>query len=267
MHIGVSTSCFYPMETEKALLTLAESGVKTAEIFFNSHSEITGSVIREIMAIKENYGITVNSVHPYLSFGETYLVFSEYYRRFLDSAEEFKRFFDTASKLGSHICVFHGEKFPYRITPEAYIERVGILSEAAKAQGVMLTQENVVNFRSQSLDFLQQMKDELGDLFHLTFDIKQAVRSKVSPLELAQKFSESIVNVHISDHTAEHDCLPPLCGEFDFASLFEIMQKSDYCGNYIVELYSSNFKTVAELMKSYKNIAELFNKTCNIKKI
>ena len=40
MKIGVSTSCFYPVETEIALEEIGKAGVKVTEVFFNAQSEL-----------------------------------------------------------------------------------------------------------------------------------------------------------------------------------------------------------------------------------
>ena len=65
MQIGISSSCLYPMQTEEALRTVGELGAKTAEIFFNSYSELKKPLLNEIKNIKEYYGINVRSIHPF----------------------------------------------------------------------------------------------------------------------------------------------------------------------------------------------------------
>ena len=45
MKLGVSTSCFYPLETELALEQVGKSGVRNTEIFFNAESELKDSFI------------------------------------------------------------------------------------------------------------------------------------------------------------------------------------------------------------------------------
>lgn len=262
MDVGISTACYYPLETEKSLAKLCKAGVKTVEIFFNSISELKSPIIDEIRSIADCYGITVNSVHPFLSYGESYLVFSEYYRRFLDSVEDYKRFFEVAKLLGSGICVIHGERTPCRIEEDEYFERFSVLSDEAKRFGVTITQENVVNFRSSSIDFLMRMREKLGEKYKLTFDIKQAKRSGVDPLLFARRFGNDIVNIHISDHTEKSDCIPPLDGGFDFSELFSVMRGFGYDGNYIIELYRCGFNCEYELMESYKKVVDLLNASC-----
>ena len=40
MNIGASSSCFYPLETEKSLLLVGKAGIRITEVFFNSPSEL-----------------------------------------------------------------------------------------------------------------------------------------------------------------------------------------------------------------------------------
>ena len=39
MDIGLSSACFYPLETEKSIIRACETGAKTIEIFMNADSE------------------------------------------------------------------------------------------------------------------------------------------------------------------------------------------------------------------------------------
>ncbi|MCL2508349.1 MAG: sugar phosphate isomerase/epimerase [Oscillospiraceae bacterium] len=260
--IGISTSCYYPLETETALEKIGQAGARTCELFINSESETRPHLLGEFIKIKEYYGIEVNSVHC-MTFAEPFSVFSNYYRRFLDSIDEYKRVYEACTRLGSGICVFHGERLPAKIDEEEYFERVAVLSEAAREEGVVLTQENVVNFRSQSTSFLRRMRKYLGSNFKLTLDVKQAVRSQKDPAELAEIFAQDIINVHISDHDVDGDCLPPLSGSFDFGKLFTILNDHGYRGNYIIELYRDSYEDEAEIVESYKNIEKLYNIYCN----
>ena len=63
MEIGASSSCFYPLETEKAFLQIAKLGFKNSEIFFNSPSELEKPFLKELKNIKDDYGINVVSLH------------------------------------------------------------------------------------------------------------------------------------------------------------------------------------------------------------
>jgi len=272
--IGISTSCYYPLETETALEKIGVAGVRTCELFINSASEVRQPLLGELVRIKEHFGITVGSLHCITSC-EPFLTFSEYRRRFLDSIDEYKQAYEACGRIGAGICVFHGERLPVTIPEEEYFDRVRILSEAASAQGVVLSQENVVRFRSESAAFLQRMKQYLGGRFKLTLDIKQAVRSSADPLEFARTFADDIVNVHISDHEnpqtskreTPRDCLPPLHGCFDFGKLFSTLSKHGYNGNYVIELYRSSYRDEQEIVESYKNVEKLHNMYCNLSNV
>ena len=124
MRIGVSSSCYYPLETEKSLVRLGEMGVKTAEVFFNSPSELTGGLFREICEIKSYYGMDIVSFHPFMSFAEGYFLFSSYERRFYDSLEMiYKPCFEAAAKLGAKYVILHGARGKKTIPDEEYAER------------------------------------------------------------------------------------------------------------------------------------------------
>ena len=48
MRVGASTACFFPLETEKALANVLDLGFATAEIFFNTSSELEDSFVRNL---------------------------------------------------------------------------------------------------------------------------------------------------------------------------------------------------------------------------
>ncbi|MEG2036994.1 MAG: hypothetical protein RRZ93_03305, partial [Ruthenibacterium sp.] len=48
MQIGVSTSCFYPMETMQALSVLQQANIGTAEIFLNTFSELSSEYLEKM---------------------------------------------------------------------------------------------------------------------------------------------------------------------------------------------------------------------------
>ncbi len=247
MSFGVSTACLYPQNTEDALEELGKLGVKTCEIFLNSPSETSPEFARILREIAEKYGMHIVSVHPFSSFSETYMLFGEYKRRYLDALDFYKRCFDFTASLGAGISVIHGSLLPGKITGLEYIERFSELVKAGKEFGVTVCQENVNRHYSENPVFLRMMRKSMGSDFKMVFDVKQAVRAGFSPIEFANEFKDSIIHIHLSDHDRKCDCLPPSKGCFDFKKLIEVMDSADYRGNYIIELYRSNFKEPSEL--------------------
>lgn len=257
MALGISSSCYYPMETEKAVRHLADAGVQDIEIFFNARCETKGPILRKISSIVRSEGMRVRAVHPYFTFCETYLLFGGYERRFQDGMELYRELCETCSILGADILNIHGEREPFRLEENAYFDHFGKLSAMTKENGVRLSQENVVRFRSQNPDFLRRMRDALKSDFHMTLDVKQAVRSSVDVMALAKEFSREIVHVHLSDHGERGDCLLPGCGSFDFSQLFRILHDAEYKGHYVLELYRQNYKREEDLLLSYKNLQKI----------
>lgn len=257
MNIGVSSACLYPLETEESFLFLAKSGVKKTEIFFNGLSELKPNFIDELIDIKESYGVEITAIHPYASFSEPFLIFSEYYRRFIESKEIYNNYFDIANRLGAKYVTLHGDKIHSKLSVEEYCERYLELFLLAKEKGVTLNQENVANFRSRDIEFISEMSKFLGDNLSFTLDIKQCIRSGVNPLDMVNAMGNKINHIHISDHSYSSDCLLPLNGGFNFKGFFEVMKAQKYSGNYIIEVYQNAYKNPKEIIESYNALLKI----------
>lgn len=257
MKVGVSSSCFYPLETEKSLIRLGELGVKTAEVFFNAFSELEEGYLKQFCEIKDYYGIDIVSFHPFMCFAEGYNIFSVYRRRFDDSLEIYKSFFNAAATIGANYYVMHGSKTYMDITHEEYAERFDKFRLLAKQYGITVAHENVVDYVGQSPEFMQFMKKMIGDEFKIVLDVKQARRAKQDPFEFIRTMGDSIVHLHLSDCSAYEDCLPPhRGGSFDFDRLFAEMKKLDYDGSCIIELYNRNFSKDEQLTECAKYLEQ-----------
>lgn len=254
MKIGVSTASLYPLETEVALETIGKAGVKYSEIFFNCENELKPAFIDMLCEIKDEYGINITSVHPTCSLAESFLLFSNYERRFYEGLYKFERYSEIAAELGAKYIIMHGGKNNGLTTDEEYCERYMMLNERAKRNGVWVLQENVANFRAHDREFLRSMCDILGDDAKFCFDVKQSIRSGYNPFELAEEFASHIVHCHISDHSISSDCLLPLNGGFDFTAFFNLMSAKGYTGAYIIEVYKDAYKNYEEIFNSYKNL-------------
>lgn len=261
MEIGASSACFYPVETEKAFLHIAELGFRHSEIFFNCRSELRPSFVRELKEIKDAYAMDVVSLHPYRSFAEGYNFFSSYKRRFEDGIEDYKRYFYAAAMLEAKYIVMHGSKKRIDITFDEYAERFGKLNEIARSFGCTVAHENVVHYVGASPEFMIFMKKQLGDDFKMVLDVKQARRAGFEPMEFIEPMKNNIVHVHLSDCDAKHDCIPPSeKGDFDFYKLFTELHKIGYSGRYIIELYSDNFLDRNQITGSAKYLEDILNK-------
>ena len=259
MDIGLSSACFYPLETEKSVLRACETGAKTIEIFMNANSEFEPQFVKNMAEICKSNGVRVASVHTMGSFTESFHLFSSYNRRFHEAKDtSFKRHFAVMHTLGAEILVMHGIKKPGSITDEEYFDRFGELIRMGKAEGLKVCQENVVHYRSESPDLLLRMGEYIGDDFNMVFDIKQSVRTGINPFDFVEKLHKYIRHIHISDHNIEKDCFVPCKnGTFDFKRFFDMMKSYDYNGDYIIELYENGFESDKELTFAMNELKKL----------
>ncbi len=255
MNIGVSTSSLYPLETELALERIGKAGVKNAEVFFNCEGELKPAFIDMLCDIRDEYGINITSVHPTYSLAESFLLFSEYDRRFYEGIDKFARYSEIAAELGAKYIIMHGGKNNGILSDEEYCERYMQLNAETLKNGIYVLQENVANFRARDREFLRSMCDILGDNAKFCFDVKQAVRSGYDPLDLAEEFAPHIMHCHISDHSVSSDCLLPFNGGFNFNGFFDLMSKSGYNGAYIIEVYKNAYRSYNEIYASYNKFS------------
>lgn len=257
MKIGVSTASLYPLETELALEEIGKAGVSDTEIFFNAESELKPSFVDILLDIKENYGLNITAVHPTMSLAESFMIFSEYERRYSEALQKFARYSEVAADLGAKYIILHGGKPNGLTTDEEYCEKFMSLNRETRKNGIIVLQENVVNYRSGDIEFLRSMREILGNDAQFCFDIKQSVRCGYNPFDLIDEFWDNIRHFHISDHSLASDCLLPLNGKFDFKTFFKILKERDYKGACMIEVYKN----------AYKNKSEIFNSLQELKRI
>lgn len=259
MEIGASTACFYPLETEKALQAVTELGFKKAEVFMNAPSELEMPFVNILNNVAKEGGTQIVSVHPFSSFLESSCIFGDYQRRFDDFIWIYEKTCHAAAQLGARLIVIHGAvampKIP--IPDERYFERFRTLIEIGKREGVMVCQENVNRFKSQSIDFCKKMRSALGSDYHMVFDIKQTIRAGEDTFEFLEEFKNEIAHVHISDNSPVADCQPPGRGTFDFGRVKSILDSANYQGDYIIEIYSGSYDVPRELEESKKYLQKI----------
>lgn len=250
MKAGVSTACMYPTVLEKAFRFLAESGVKTTEIFVNSHCELYDPYKSEMLAIQKEYSVDVVSVHPFTCGIEPMMLFTAYERRVEDMLDYYKRFFEYMNFFGADYFVLHGNKNQNACEDEVYFERYMKIQETAESFGVCVVQENVARCTCGSLDFLMKMKNALGDKASFVLDVKQAHRAGNDPTQMVNALGKNIKHIHFSDSGKAGDCLKFGFGEYDNAAFFGALKNCGYNGSVVLELYRSGFGDESELTEN-----------------
>lgn len=253
MVTGISTACLYPMPTEEALSVLAERGVRAAEVFINSHTELEPGYLRNLRKIADDAGLRILSVHPFTSGMEPMLFFSEYHRRFEDGRDFYRTYYRAAQILGAEIVVFHGNIAQFRMEKQEYFRRFDILLQDAHREGVWLCHENVSRCTGRTPEFYREMSRALPDARYV-LDVKQAVRAGEDVFEFAEAMGRRIVHVHISDHNKEHDCMSIGAGVFHIPEFLSYLHSLGFSGGVIVELYRENFRDLVELFGGYQQL-------------
>ena len=255
MQIGASTACLYPLPTEEALKTLLNMGFRTVEIFLNTPSETDKAFTTLLSGMADEVGAKIVAIHPYCSLGEPYYLFSLYERRFYDYLDEYRRQYEAAARLGAQFLVLHGDRAVNpTLSPEQFAARYAALYDAGQEFGVTLLQENVVRFRAEHPHFVKTMRHLLGEKAGFVLDLKQCRRAGVSPTEMLDAMGSALRHVHLSDATADKDCLLPGAGNEDFASLFSALKTSGFDAAGVIELYRHNFGEATELWQGYTHL-------------
>lgn len=254
MNIGISTSCFYPLETERALELVGKNGVRNTEIFFNAACELKSEFVSMLGGIAEYYGISVHSVHPTMSLAESFMLFSAYDRRLRQGLDEYRQYGEAAARLGAEFVIMHGGKPNGVLNDDEYCERFLQISDAVAESGAVLLQENVAKYRANDLDFQKNMVRQLGERAAFCLDVKQCIRGGYSPFDMLNAVGKNVRHLHISDHNAEKDCLLPGDGEFDFDLLFKSAEDCGFNGAAIIEVYRWSYSAENEVFSSYNRL-------------
>ena len=253
MKVGISTGCLYPMLTEECIDVLAKLGFTSFEIFFNTFSELKDEYLDMLKYILEKYNARVRSIHPFTSSYESFLLFSDYERRFMDGIKIYEMYFRTARKIGAEKVILHGSKSVFKATVSCkeYFRRFDILQHYASDYGVILLQENVNNYISNSVDFVNMMKCEIPESAAFVCDIKQCRLGGIEPTDMINAMGKSLKHIHINDFSDENKCVLPGRGILDFKKIFSSVNKTGFDGDVIIEVYRHSFDKMQELKDAH----------------
>lgn len=251
MQAGASTSCLYPMETEKALEVLLEAGYRCFEVFFNAEGEMERPFLRELKARAAHYGARFVSVHPYTALMESILLFGNYPRRTEEGFVFYLRYMEAAAFLGAEHVVIHGQMQGHGpLDDEEYWERFGELYRRAASTGARPAHENVRRHRGSDPAFISGMRAYLGEDCGFVLDVKQCRLSGHSIESVCGAMGDKLKHVHLSDCRGEEACLLPGAGDFDLAGFRRLLEGTGYQGAVVTEVYRNGFGGFDELEKS-----------------
>ena len=104
---------------------------------------------------------------------------------------------------------------------------------------------------------MKRVADMIGDEFRAVLDIKQCRRSGQDEFQFIELLGDKIAQVHLSDGTADKDCLAPGKGEYDFQKLFDALKSHGYDKTAVIELYRDNFGNEEEIKQALEYLKAL----------
>jgi sugar phosphate isomerase/epimerase len=256
---GISSACFYPLDTLLSLKECVKGGFSVAEIFINTHSEMKGGYYKEMKAYIDAQGMDIISIHPYTCGYEHVIFFGGYERRISDGVELYKDYFEFAAKLSAKFVVFHGNNMKNKFCGyEKYAEIFARINECAHTFGVELIHENTTWCICREADGIKNLRKEYPDM-KFVFDAKQACRGGYDPYAVLEAMGDHVVHVHINDW-ADGACKPPCMGALDTKRMLRRLYEVGYGGDAVVEVYRENFTDVSELAESARLLREEITK-------
>ena len=261
MEFGISSACFYPQLTEETVRQLAARGIRSAEVFINTFSELEPGYLRALRREADESGMRIRSIHPFGCAFDPFMLFTHYDRRLQDALDWHRRYFEAANLLGAEVFVFHGDRWrepPARsvCSDEDYFQRFALLRDLGKEYGVTVAQENVSRCRSKDVDFLERMGACLGGDMALVFDNKQALRSGVDWRQFLERLGHYVAHVHISGSGPEGDCLPLRQEDPELEGILSALHRQGFDGAVMVELYGEHMDSAAPIYDSYRCLLE-----------
>lgn len=254
MDIGLSSAVFYPnVKTEDSIKVISDLGFKCAEIFLNSPAEYEEDYVKKLAEEKEKYGLNINSVHSFSSSFEPYL-FDLYKRRRDDMLVYFEKVCKAGRLLGADCYTFHGMRLEGgKLADKKLIFEVyNILLYIAGENDIKLAQENVSWCMSGKPEYLEELQEKCKYTLYFTFDIKQAYRAEVNPKKYLEVMKHNLINIHINDRDEKSFCLLPGRGTVNYETFYKEINKYNYNGNIIMELYSDNYDSYEDIKNSKK---------------
>ena len=131
---GVSSACFFPLETADSVKILSEWHIPNIEIFFNSFQELKDGYLERLSALCREAGTQVVSIHPFTSNSESLYFFTSYPGRLQDGLMIYRPFLRAAQKLGARVLVFHGATLQNRMDIPQSVANLRVLDRVAREE-------------------------------------------------------------------------------------------------------------------------------------
>ncbi len=253
--VGLSSSCFYPLDGFEAVKRATLTGFDLLEVFLSTFSELEEPHLKAVRDWCSETGTKIVSVHPFTSSYEYMLFFSASRKRALESCEIYRKYFYAAASLGAKYVIFHGDKIKEPFCGmENYCDILCRVNDVAKSEGITLAHETVSVAHSCQPEFMRELIRLTGKgTVKFALDFKQIIRSGNSLSEMIDVLGNDIVHIHINDY-AENQCRLPFAGDAGIEKYIDILEKNGYNGKYIIEVYNDNYRNDKEIFDSGRRL-------------
>ena len=239
---------------------LAKNQVPCAEVFLESYCEYNNEFAKILSKVKGD--IDIHSVHVLTTQFEPQL-YSINQRAQNDSFKLLDMAMSSAKMFNAKYYTFHGggrfKKTPFTINYDRVGEITQKVIDCAKEHGVTLAYENVHWGYYNYIGFFKELKKRTVGLKG-TLDIKQARQSGISYIDYINEMKSDIVTVHLSDIDSDGKMRLPLKGTTDFKELFLRLNDVGFNGALLIEVYTSDYDSLQELLDCRENLNTLASK-------
>lgn len=258
MRVGISTACFYPhVNTEDTLEIIKGLGFNICEVFLESEYEMTYDFCQKLKEKAEKLDLGIYSIHPFSAGFEPFL-FDRYPRRRDEMENRFKMVCNAGSILGAECYIFHGlRKTNEKIDATEISKNMDNLMYISERYNIKIAWENVAWCRTCEPNFIKKVIENMEKKIYFNLDIKQAIRSKHSPIEYIKLYKDKIINVHINDGDENSTCLLPGKGKINLKEIASQVKKLNEKAPFIIEVYSENYSALEDLKRAREHVESL----------
>lgn len=250
IRIGMSTSCVYPLETERSFQLARAAGYDGVEIMV-TNDDVTRDAA-ELTRLSKKYHLPILSIHAPVLLLTTFVWGRDPRVKLQKSAE-------LAAAVGASTVVVHP---PFR-WQKGYAENfLEIVREISGATGVSIAVENMFpwSVRGRSVKAYSPGWDPSDwDCDDVTLDFSHAALSGQNALELARAFGPRLRHVHLCDGSGSQEegrifdehALPGH-GSQPVAETLQMLASRGWEGDVVAEINTRRAKTDAERLDALR---------------
>ncbi len=250
IQIGMSTSCVYPLETERAFQLAREAGFDGVEVMATNAATTRDAV--ELRKLSKKYHLPILSIHAPVLLLTTFV-----WGR--DPQVKLERSAELAAAVGADTVVVHP---PFRWQKDYSENFLEIVRRIETSSGINIGVENMFPWKAKGRSvaaYAPGWDPSDWDCDNVTLDFSHASLAGQSGLELAQHFGDRLRHIHLCDGSGSQDDgqifdehLIPGMGTQPVAETLEYLAAKNWDGAVVAEINTRRAKSDAERLKALR---------------